>query len=80
MLAGSSSLSLTGVDDRRGCGYCAGDANMYFGHVEQVGSSERRRKLLLKCPQCGWLYEVSPRGPKDAIHLTEAEAAERFHE
>jgi hypothetical protein len=46
--------------------------------VNERGCSESRRKLLLRCPRCSWLYEVSPTGPRDAIHLTPAEAAARF--
>ena len=62
----------------RGCEYCADDGNMYFGHVEQIGSSELLGKLLLRCPRCGWLYQASAAGPKDAIHISAAEASQRF--
>ncbi len=62
----------------RGCEYCADDANMYFGHVAQIGSNETLRKLLLRCPRCGWLYEASASGPKDATHISATDAAERF--
>ena len=66
--------------NERGCDYCADHANMYFGHVHQLRLGEKRHKLLLECPRCGWLYEASPTGPPDAIHLTPAQAAERFHD
>jgi hypothetical protein len=62
----------------RGCQYFADDANMYYGHVEQIGSSEALRKVLLRCPRCSWLYEASASGPKDATHISASEAAERF--
>ena len=62
----------------RGCEYCVDDHNMYFGHVMQIGSSEASAKLLLKCPRCGWLYEMSPRGPNNATPISAAEAATRF--
>ncbi len=32
----------------RGCGYCASDENMFFGHVTQISSSERTQMLLLR--------------------------------
>jgi uncharacterized C2H2 Zn-finger protein len=54
----------------RGREYCAADDNMCFGHVEQIGSSDSLRKILLRCPRCGWLYQASASGPKDAAqHL-----------
>lgn len=62
----------------RGCGYCADDANMNFGHVEQVASDEASRTLLLRCPRCGSFYELAHPGPPQAARLTEVEAAARF--
>jgi hypothetical protein len=62
----------------RSCDYCADDSNMYYGHVEQIDSSEARQTLLLRCPCCGSLYEISPRGAMEATRLTDREAAERF--
>jgi hypothetical protein len=62
----------------RGCEYCADDANMFFGHVEQVASNEATRRLLMRCPRCGSFYEVTPAGPAHAARLTQAEAAARF--
>lgn len=53
----------------RGCDFCADD-DMYFGHVEQVGSDEASRLLLLRCPRCGWLYEASARGDLDARRVS----------
>jgi hypothetical protein len=66
----------TGAD--RGCSYCADDGNMYFGHVEQIDSSDARRTLLLRCPRCRSLHEVRAAGPMEATRLTDKEAAERF--
>jgi hypothetical protein len=51
---------------------------MYFGHVKQVGSNESTRMLLLRCPQCGWLYEASPIGPTDATPISPERAADRY--
>jgi DNA-directed RNA polymerase subunit M/transcription elongation factor TFIIS len=62
----------------RGCGYCASDDNMFYGHVKQIGSDDVTRTLLLRCPQCGWLYVTSPRGPKDATPISEQEAHRRY--
>lgn len=62
----------------RGCGYCASDDNMYYGHVKQIGSDEVTHALLLRCPQCGSLYVTSPKGPKDARWISEQEARRRF--
>ena len=66
------------ADPDRGCQYCADDANMFFGHVEQVASDQTTRMLLLRCPRCGSFYEVAPAGPAQATRLTEAEATARF--
>ena len=62
----------------RGCDYCSNDDNMYYGHVEQIASSEVTRTLLLRCPRCGWLYEASPRGAADARRIADDAAHERF--
>jgi uncharacterized C2H2 Zn-finger protein len=51
---------------------------MYYGHVEQVASNESTRTLLLRCPRCGWLYEASAVGKKDARRITEDAASLRF--
>jgi hypothetical protein len=51
---------------------------MFFGHVQQIASSEARRTLLLRCPQCRSLYEVAPRGTTEVIRLTERQAKARF--
>lgn len=64
--------------DDRGCGYCADDQNMFFGHVQQISSNEKRGTLLLQCPQCGWLYETTARGKARADHLSGEVARERF--
>jgi hypothetical protein len=45
---------LCGVDNR-GCDFCRDDQNLSYGHVDQVASNEDRG-LLLRCPECGWLY------------------------
>jgi hypothetical protein len=74
-MAGADDLSL---NDDCGCGYCADDQNMFFGHVQQISSSEERGTLLLRCPQCGWLYETTPRGDARSHHLSEEAARERF--
>jgi hypothetical protein len=61
-----------------GCDYCASDDNMYYGHVEQVASSEPTQTLLLRCPRCGWLYEATASGQKDARRISEDAARLRF--
>jgi hypothetical protein len=66
------------ASDGRGCGYCADDQNMFFGHVQQVSSSEQRGTLLVRCPHCGWHYEITPRGDARSHHLSEEVARERF--
>jgi hypothetical protein len=62
----------------RGCDYCADDQNIFFGHIEQVASSEQSQTILLRCPRCGWLYETTPGGEATATHLSQPEARERF--
>ena len=46
----------------RGSDYCRDDGNMYYGHVEQIASSEDRDSLLLRCPVCGRMYELRADG------------------
>jgi hypothetical protein len=52
-------VSEEGTDDR-GCEFCADETNLLYGHVPQVGSSEGRRTVLLRCPRCGSWYEQDP--------------------
>ena len=61
-----------------GCEYCADDQNRWFGHVEQVASSEERRMILIRCPRCGALYENTPAGEDQTRRLTEDEAEALF--
>jgi hypothetical protein len=51
---------------------------VFFGHVEQIASSEQAGMLLLRCPRCGWVYETAPRGDATATHLSGPVAPERF--
>jgi hypothetical protein len=60
---------------RRGCAYCADDSNMNSGNLEQLTGDEARQMLLVKCPRCGWLYLLSPHGPRQAAHITDSQAA-----
>ena len=61
-----------------GCDYCEDDQNRWYGHVKQIGSSEDRGMILLRCPKCGTLYENTPKGDDATQRLTEAEAAELY--
>jgi hypothetical protein len=61
-----------------GCDYCRDDQNRWYGHVTQIGSSEERRTLLLRCPRCGALYENTPEGPDQTRRLSEADAGRLF--
>jgi hypothetical protein len=63
-----------------GCDYCRDDQNRFYGHITQLGSNEERRTLLLRCPQCGSLYENSARGEDQTKRLTTAQAAALFPE
>jgi hypothetical protein len=61
-----------------GCEYCADDQNRWFGHVEQIASSEERRMILIRCPRCGTLYENTAAGEDQTRRLTEDEAEVLF--
>lgn len=63
---------------RRGCAYCADDSNMNVGHLEQPAGSEGRKEILLRCPKCGWLYEVSPLEPREVTHIADSDVASRL--
>ena len=63
---------------RRGCAYCADDTHMNVGHLEQPAGSETRKEILLRCPKCGWLYEVSPLEPREVVHIADTEVATRL--
>jgi hypothetical protein len=52
-----SGHSVLVTTNRRGCEYCADDANMLYGHVVQVASHEMAGTLLLRCPRCNSWYE-----------------------
>jgi hypothetical protein len=61
-----------------GCDYCRDDQNRWYGHVTQIGSSEERRTILLRCPRCETLYENSPAGEDQTRRLSEEEAGALF--
>ena len=76
MTSGRNRGYLGSVDDR-GCDYCRDDQNMHFGRVEQVASNDDRG-VLLRCPQCGWLY-LDPRdGLSEPRHIDAANAESWF--
>ena len=60
--------------EERGCDYCRSDSNMLFDHV--VAVSEQRGTVLIRCPQCGWLYEDDQRS--EPVHLSDDDARQRF--
>lgn len=64
------------VDDR-GCEYCRDDQNMHFGHVEQVATNDDKG-VLLRCPQCGWLYLDPCDGLSEPRHIDAGTAAHSF--
>jgi hypothetical protein len=61
-----------------GCDFCRDDQNRFYGHVTQIGSSEARGRILLRCPRCGALYENTPRGPDETRRLSPDEARQLF--
>ena len=61
-----------------GCEYCRDDQNRWYGHVTQIGSSEDRGTILLRCPLCHALYEDSPSEADPTRRLTEREAEVLF--
>ena len=61
-----------------GCEYCRDDQNRWYGHVTQIGSSEDRGTLLLRCPLCHALYEDWPSEANPTRRLTEQEAEDLF--
>jgi hypothetical protein len=69
--------TVTGSRGDYGCGYCADQQNRLFGHVTQIGSSDDRGTLLLCCPRCDSLYEMSP-SDSEAVRLSVEEASELF--
>ena len=61
-----------------GCDYCADDQNRWYGHVTQIGASDDRNGILIRCPRCGALYENTPDGEDMTRRLTASEATELF--
>jgi hypothetical protein len=60
-----------------GCDYCADTDNRRYGHVTQIGTHAELSLLLLRCPRCRALYEVS--GDGSLINrLTTDQAAMRY--
>jgi hypothetical protein len=72
-----SSRSTISAGHAYGCDYCADQQNRLFGHVTQLASSDERMTLLLGCPRCHALYEISTM-EDDARRLTTDEARELF--
>jgi hypothetical protein len=65
----------TGV--KFGCDYCAEEPDFHY-HLEQVGSDDRRMRILLRCPDCRTLYENTATGTDDIRRLTRDQARELF--
>ena len=61
-----------------GCAYCADNQNRWFGHVKQIASSWERGTILIRCPQCEALYEITPAGTGPERRLTVEEAETLF--
>ncbi|MGZ4431254.1 MAG: hypothetical protein ACXVYV_06355 [Gaiellales bacterium] len=61
-----------------GCDYCGDEQSFHYGHVTQIGSDEGRMMILLRCPECGALYENTPTGSDRIRRLTEQEADDLF--
>jgi hypothetical protein len=60
-----------------GCDFCV-NAWPVYSRLTELAKDFERHALLLRCPQCGTLYEIFPeeRGVPQAI--TEDEARQRF--
>jgi hypothetical protein len=71
-----STPRVSGVEER-GCEYCRDDQNMHLGHVEQVASDDGHG-LLLRCPECSWLYLDPSDGLSEPRHIDSATAASWF--
>jgi hypothetical protein len=65
------------VDEEFGCGYCADAANRHYGHVTQIGTHSELSLLLIRCPRCHTLYEMSGDGGV-TTRLTGEQAATRY--
>ncbi len=63
--------------DDRGCDFCRDDHNMHFGHVEQVASNEDKG-VLLRCPECAWLYLDPCDGRSEPLSIDALDAASWF--
>ena len=61
-----------------GCDFCREAQNRFYGHVTQIGSSEALRRILLRCPRCGALYDNTPRGADVTRRLTAEQARELY--
>jgi hypothetical protein len=61
-----------------GCDFCRDDQNRFYGHVTQIGGSEARGRILLRCLRCGALDENTPRGADDTRRLSPDEAHELY--
>ena len=66
------------MDQDFGCAYCADEQNRLYGHVTQIASNDETGSLLLRCPRCSALYEVTEGVGSWTIRLSEDEARERL--
>jgi hypothetical protein len=63
----------------RGCPYCAVDAHLVAGDVQQVAVRDDQQTALLRCPRCRWLYEIQITGsPIQARRVSEGQALEEY--
>jgi hypothetical protein len=65
------------VDKEFGCDYCADAANRHYGHVTQIATHAELSLLLLRCPRCHTLYEMTG-GGRTTTRLTAEQAAARY--
>jgi hypothetical protein len=61
-----------------GCDYCADEQNRTYGHVTQIGHSDETGSLLLRCPRCSTLYEVTEGVGSRTTRLSVEDAKRRF--
>lgn len=53
------------------------DPTLYF-HLDRLADDEQRHSMLLRCPDCGSLYDLWPEVKGPAEPLTVEEAARRY--
>jgi uncharacterized Zn finger protein len=59
------------------CDFCA-DVTVTYTELDQLAIDFEQHSFLLRCPECGRLFDMAPEEKRPAEELSEAEARRRY--